>query len=166
MAVSSLSKEWIAAPFLRLLFQNLIAEERSDVRDASLSAWRTALFIMAGTSGWIESAIPQQLILEWYAIVMTPLGVAIDPSIFYRPSVLLDGDLPPERHNVDKNMLAQDPSLITSEVTLKARVSSATALAYLISSWPAGVSRKFCFPPISLTSSGFNRTWRNLSNQF
>ena len=41
-----------------------------------------------------------------------------------------------ERHNVDKNMLAQDLSLITVEVTLKARVAGATALAYLIVFWP------------------------------
>jgi len=139
MAVSSLSREWIAAPFLRLLFQNLIAEERSDIRDASLSAWRTALAIMTATPDWILSVITQQLVLEWYEIVMTPLGVSIDPTNFYRPTPAADGDLP-ERHNVDKNMLAQDPSLITPEVTLKARVSTATALAYLISSWPAKVS--------------------------
>lgn len=140
MAVPSLPRDWIAAPFLQLLFQNMIAEERSDIRDASLSAWRTALSIMSNTPGCIESVITQQLILDWYAIVMTPLGVAIDPSTFYHPSLAADGVAPPERHNVDKNMLAQDPSLITTEVTLKARVSVATALAYLISFWPAQVS--------------------------
>ncbi|RDB21258.1 putative helicase mot1 [Hypsizygus marmoreus] len=137
MAVSSLSREWIAAPFLRLLFQNLIVEERSDIRDASLSAWRTALSIMAVTPSWIQSTITQELVLEWYAIVMTPLGVSIDPSNFYYPSIGTIGDTPAERHNVDKNMLAQDPSLITPEVTLKARISAATALALMISSWPA-----------------------------
>lgn len=36
MAVPTLPRDWIAAPFLRLLFQNLIAEERSDIRDASI----------------------------------------------------------------------------------------------------------------------------------
>ncbi|KAF8078067.1 SNF2 superfamily chromatin remodeling protein [Lyophyllum atratum] len=145
MAVSSLSREWIAAPFLRLLFQNLIAEERSDIRDASLSAWRTALAIMTTTPDWILSIITQQLVLEWYEIVMTPLGVSIDPANFYRPTPAADGDLT-ERHNVDKNMLAQDPSLITPEVTLKARVSAATALAYLISSWPAKNMEDFFHP--------------------
>ncbi|KAF5386822.1 hypothetical protein D9615_001620 [Tricholomella constricta] len=149
MAVASLSREWLAAPFLRLIFQNLIAEERSDIRDASLSAWKTALSIMAATPGWITSVVTQQLVLEWYAIVMTPLGVAIDPSTFYRPTILADGELPPEQHNVDKNMLAQDLSLITYEVTLKARVSAATALAHLISSWP-GENMEDFFQPILL----------------
>ncbi|KAG5646696.1 hypothetical protein DXG03_002686 [Asterophora parasitica] len=149
MAVASLSRDWIAAPFLRLIFQNLIAEERSDIRDASLSAWKTALSIMNATPDWVTSVITQQLVLEWYAIVMTPLGVAIDPLTFYHPTTAADGDLPPERHNVDKNMLAQDLSLITPEITLKARVSAVTALAYLISSWPHENMEDF-FQPILL----------------
>ncbi|GLB35068.1 putative protein with domain of unknown function (DUF3535) [Lyophyllum shimeji] len=145
MAVSSLSREWIAAPFLRLLFQNLISEEHSDIRDASLSAWKTALSITASTPESLRGVITQQLVLEWYEIVMTPLGVSIDPTNFYRPTVAADGDAL-ERHNVDKNMLAQDPSLITPEVTLKARVAAATALAYLISSWPAENVETFFHP--------------------
>ena len=151
MTVSSLSRDWISTPFLRLLFQNLIVEERSDVRDASLVAWRTALSLMASTPGWIESVIPQQVVLEWYAIVMTPLGVPIDPSAFYYSSNEVDGDVTVERHNVDKNMLTQDPSLITPEVTLKARISAATALACLIFYWPNHVSFEQPSPPMMLT---------------
>ncbi|KAJ7771662.1 SNF2 superfamily chromatin remodeling protein [Mycena metata] len=149
MAVPTLPREWIAAPFLRLLFQNLIAEERADIRDASLAAWRTALTVLAGTPGWLDTVVTQELILQWYAIVMTPLGVAIDPATFYRPSVETAGSAAPERHNVDKNMLAQDPSLITNEVTLKARVAAATALAQLIVFWPVNAqSIEDIFQPI------------------
>ncbi|KAJ6547022.1 SNF2 chromatin remodeling protein [Mycena capillaripes] len=149
MAVPTLPRDWIEAPFLRLLFQNLIAEERADIRDASLAAWRTALTVLAGTLGWMDKVITQQLVLDWYAIVMTPLGVAIDPATFYRPSVETAGSVAPERHNVDKNMLAQDPSLITTEVTLKARVAAATALAQLIVFWPVNAqSIEDIFQPI------------------
>jgi TATA-binding protein-associated factor len=139
MVVPTLPRDWIAAPFLRLLFQNLIAEERTDVRDASLAAWRMALTVLAGTSGWLDTVVTQQLVLEWYAIMMTPLGVAIDASVFYRPSMEMAGNTVAERHNVDKNMLAQDQALITNEVTLKARVAAATALAQLILFWPSNV---------------------------
>jgi TATA-binding protein-associated factor len=150
MAVPTLPRDWIEAPFLRLLFQNLIAEERADIRDASLAAWRAALVVLAGTPGWLESVVTQQLVLEWYAIVMTPLGVAIDPATFYRPSVETSSSgAAPERHNVDKNMLAQDPSLITNEVTLKARVAAATALSQLIVFWPVNVKT----PHISVSHS-------------
>ncbi|KAK7035735.1 TBP associated factor [Favolaschia claudopus] len=138
MAVPTLPRDWIAAPFMRLLFQNIVAEEREDIRDASLSAWRTTLMVLAGTSGWLDTLVTQQLILEWYAIMMTPLGVAIDASTFYNPSIEAssNGGTVPERHNVDKNMLAQDPALITTEVTLKARITCAKALAQLIVLWP------------------------------
>ncbi|KAJ7491285.1 SNF2 superfamily chromatin remodeling protein [Mycena latifolia] len=151
MAVPTLPRDWIAAPFLRLLFQNLIAEERADIRDASLAAWRMALTVLAGTPGWMDTVVTQQLILDWYAIMMTPLGVAIDPATFYRPSMETAGNAAPERHNVDKNMLAQDPSLITNEVTLKARVAAATALAQLIVFWPINAqSIEDTFQPILL----------------
>ncbi|KAJ3516729.1 hypothetical protein NLJ89_g947 [Agrocybe chaxingu] len=151
MFVPSLPQDWIATPFLSLLFQNLICEERPDIRDASLSAWQTALSILTKSVGRMENVVTQQLILEWYAIVMTPLGVAIDASTFYNPSVPVSGALPLERHNVDKNMLAQDPSLITVSVTLKARVAAANALAYLMTCWPAEHNPvDQCFKPILL----------------
>lgn len=137
MNVPSLPRDWIAPPFLRLIFQNLIVEERSDIRDASLTAWRTAFSIMAAIPGRLEAVTDHQLILEWYAVMMTPFGVAIDSSTFYRPSMASEGEVTHERHNVDKNMLTQDLSLITTEVILKARVASATALAYLITFWPS-----------------------------
>lgn len=140
MEVPSLPRDWIAPPFLRLIFQNLIVEERPDIRDTSLVAWRTAFSIMAAIPGRLEASVDHQLILEWYAVVMTPFGVPIDSSSFYRPAMATEGELTHERHNVDKNMLTQDLSLITTEVILKARIASATALASLITFWPSEVS--------------------------
>ncbi|KAG8217266.1 hypothetical protein J3R82DRAFT_5359 [Butyriboletus roseoflavus] len=138
MTVSSLPRDWIATPFLRLLFQNLIVEERSDIRSASLSSWRTALEVISSTPGLIKRVVKQQTVLEWYAVMMTPLGVPIDASTFHHPTFAEDGtDAVPERHNVDKNMLAQDLSLVSSELILQARIASATALAYLIVYWPS-----------------------------
>ncbi|KAG6814294.1 hypothetical protein H0H92_013419 [Tricholoma furcatifolium] len=126
---------------------DLLVEERSDIRDASLIAWKMAVSIVAANPTWICNVITHELLLDWYAIVMTPLGVPLDSTRFYHTTVAADGEVPPERHNVDKNMLAQDSSLITSEVTLKARVSAATALAYLIPSWPASAMEGL-FQPI------------------
>jgi TATA-binding protein-associated factor len=141
MNVSSLPRDWIGAtPVLRLLFQNLIVEERSDIRSASLAAWYKALAILADVPGWLESVCSQQLVLDWYAILMTPLGVAIDSRGFYHPHMNQDGrEAALERHNVDKNMLAQDLALVSAETTLQARVASATALAQLIVFWPSSV---------------------------
>jgi TATA-binding protein-associated factor len=146
-------------PFLHLLYQNLIVEERAEIRDASLEAWKTALQIVSVMPGWIENNITPQIILGWYAIVMTPLGLPIDASAFYHPLVVVEGEAPPERHNVDKNMLAQDLSLITTEVILKARISGSTALALLMASWPADVNN---FRPLSYTCklTCFFSLWR------
>ncbi|KAF9483874.1 SNF2 superfamily chromatin remodeling protein [Pholiota conissans] len=151
MLVSSLPTDWVATPFVSLLFQNLVCEERSDIRDASLSAWKTALSILSLYPGRMENVITQQLILNWYAIVMTPIGIAIDTSAFHNPAIAVEGALPLERHNVDKNMLTQDLSLITVDVTLKARIATAKALASLMMHWPIEQNPiDQCFQPILL----------------
>jgi len=147
MIVPSLPKNWVATPFMSLLFQNLVCEELSDIRAASLSAWKTALSSLSSSPGRMDDVVTQQTILDWYAIVMTPLGVAIDTSAFYNPSITVAGAVPIERHNVDKNMLAQDLSLITAEITLKARIAAATALSYLMIFWPTKVMNYFVVPP-------------------
>ncbi|KAJ3895830.1 SNF2 chromatin remodeling protein [Lentinula edodes] len=151
MTVESLPRDWISVPFLRLLYQNMIVEERIEIRDASLEAWKTAIEITSAIPGWMESNLTQQLILDWYAIVMTPLGLPIDPVAFYHPVLVVEGESPPERHNVDKNMLAQDLSLITTEVIMKARIAGSTALALLITYWPTSTtSMEEVFQPILL----------------
>ncbi|KAF8969946.1 SNF2 superfamily chromatin remodeling protein [Flammula alnicola] len=151
MVVPSLPTDWVATPFVSLLFQNLVCEERSDIRDASLAAWKTALLILSSSPGRMENVITQQLILDWYSIVMTPIGVTIDASAFHSPSLTSEGAVPVERHNVDKNMLAQDLSLITIEVTFKARIATATALACLMVFWPIEQNPiDQCFKPILL----------------
>lgn len=167
MAVSSLPRDWIAAPFLRLLFQNLIVEERADIREATLVSWRTAVTILHEHAGWLASVASEQLLFEWYAIIMTPLGVAIDLSNWFTAATDRM-ETAPERHNVDKNMLSQDLSLVTIEITLKARVAAATALANLIVYWPTEVSlslRNQRSPPSNLRFLRI-KEWKLSSDQY
>ncbi|EIW85445.1 hypothetical protein CONPUDRAFT_80033 [Coniophora puteana RWD-64-598 SS2] len=146
MTVPSLPRDWIVTPFLCLLFQNLIVEERRDIRTTTLKAWQIALEIISGTPGWMREVAHQQVVLDWYAIIMTPLGVPINNVTFFNPVTNTDAD--GERHNVDKNMLAQDLSLVSVEVILQARIAAATALAYLIAYWPEKDSFEELFQPI------------------
>lgn len=134
----TLPNDWVSSPFFRLLIQNLIVEERSDVRNETMKVFETALKVMRSSPTWLESVATPQLILEWYTLAMTPLGVAIEPSTLYRPTdeILNGNGAAPERHNVDKNMLAQDLSLVSVEIVLRARVAAAKALAWLLSEWP------------------------------
>lgn len=136
MVVVSLSRDWISSPFLRLLMQNLVVEERADIREATLTAWRTALGVLNTSAEWMKSVVTPQELLDWYAMVMTPMGVPIDTTTFYTPS--LDDDIS-ERHNVDKNMLVQDLALVTVESVFKTRIAAATALAHLTVKWPEKV---------------------------
>ncbi|TRM59955.1 hypothetical protein BD626DRAFT_572350 [Schizophyllum amplum] len=134
MDVPTLPKDWISAPFMQLLYQNLLVEERADIREASLHAWRTALSIINGTQGWLQALVQQDQLLGWFDTAMTPIGVPIPTACFYQPSMHTDGSI--ERHNVDKNMISQDQSLINPEIVWKARIACATALAGLIIAWP------------------------------
>jgi len=60
---------------------------------------------------------------------MTPLGTPIDLNqIFHYKSIGAE--------HVDKNMLNQDLSLVTSETILRARVAASKALAIILSLWP------------------------------
>lgn len=141
MAVPSLPRDWLSAPFLQLLFQNMVVEERADIRDATLTAWRLVLDILRSTPGWLESIASQPLLLQWYDIMMTPMGTPINIAAFYDPNLAKSAmDQGAERHNVDKNMIAQDLSLISAETVIAARIAAATAMAYVIASWPVMVS--------------------------
>jgi TATA-binding protein-associated factor len=133
MVVSTLSKDWVNVPFLCLLFQNMAIEEHSDIRDATLAAWKTALQVLGQS---MSTVISQQLVLQWYEISMTPLGAPINTASFYTPALSTDG----ERHNVDKHMLMQDLALVSMESIFKARIAASTGLAQLLVYWPDDVS--------------------------
>ncbi|KAK0183900.1 SNF2 superfamily chromatin remodeling protein [Armillaria mellea] len=136
MMVPSLPRDWIDLAFLRLLFQNLVVEERTDIREATLKTWRLTLSVVTSMDQTlIVSMVTPPILLEWYAIIMTPIGVPIDPTTFYRTTEPMDGENLPERHNVDKNMLSQELGLVSIETTLKARIAAATASAQLIAFW-------------------------------
>lgn len=137
MSISSLSQEWIGVPFLSLLFQNLVVEERPDIRAATLATWKAAMPIVCSSVERAELSVPQPTLLGWYQTLMMPIGVPIDASTFYHASLSDGGG---ERHNVDKHMLAQDLSLVTADVVMQARLASASAQAALIAAWPATVS--------------------------
>lgn len=136
MSVPSLPRDWLSVQFLQLLFQNMIVEERTDIRDATLAAWRMLLSTLSAKPGWLESLVSQAQLLQWYNVMMTPLGTPVDISTFYDPALAKSLDQGTERHNVDKNMIAQDLSLISTETVIAARVAAATSMAYVMAVWP------------------------------
>lgn len=112
-----------------------MVEERDDIRLATLDLWETCLEVIKKADGWMQSIVTQQVIFEWYSLAMTPLGQPVDQTLLYHPLVNSPNG-GPERHNVDKNMLSQDLTLVSSEIVLRARVATAKAFAWLLVAWP------------------------------
>ena len=100
-----------------LLFQNLMLEERSDIRELSFSA------LCAGIEQVCHEASRYDVPIEdWYEMVMTPVGAALDPKLFIGATA---------GHNIDKHMMAGDMSLVTRPMVLQTRIAAAKALARL-----------------------------------
>ncbi|KAI9477717.1 MAG: hypothetical protein EXX96DRAFT_567910 [Benjaminiella poitrasii] len=79
------ASEWVDERVYRLIFQNLIVEEKPAIIEKALAVWKgltisgkvdTAL-ILQGTQNWLGS---------WFEITMTPIGQPLDTAAyFYKP---------------------------------------------------------------------------------
>lgn len=133
LAVPALIGDWISQPFLRLLYQNLIVEERSDVRDTTFSVWKRAIDCLKQMSQ-LENTV-RDVVLPWFTVLMNPIGSALDVTLFYQPPGSAN-----QLHNVDKPMLIQDLSLVSEEAVIRGRVMGCKAIGYCIAEWPTEVS--------------------------
>lgn len=79
------SAEWVDERVYRLVFQNLIVEEKVDIIEKTLAVWKgltiggkvETQLILQGTQNWLGS---------WFEITMTPIGQPLDTtSYFYKP---------------------------------------------------------------------------------
>ena len=138
LALPTIDHSWADSRLLRLLFQNLVVEERLDVRQATSTAWKECLRLgRVNPAKLIKDAEPHLAI--WFKILMNPIGFALDSSWFWSAKVSYNGQSG-FVHNVDKAMLAQDLSLISVEAIMKGRIAGAVAMGELIDSWSVGVS--------------------------
>jgi TATA-binding protein-associated factor len=145
ITVDRLPRSWIDDRVFRLIYQNLVVEERLDIRSATSMTWQAAF--TAVEPDFVPTHILPRL-SEWFAMAMTPMGVPLDASLFFRPvadktaaSKSKTGYTGPT-YNVDKHMMAGDLSLVTIESVLRARIGAAEALAGITKFEPSGVSLK------------------------
>lgn len=118
--------DWLDDRVFRLLFQNLIVEEKPRIREATSTAWQAAIEVIAKTPGKVEALLAPHL-PAFMKILMTPLGTPFDFSLFFSPvaaSVSTDGS----RYNVDKSILNQDLSLVGVDTVIRGRLGAAHAL--------------------------------------
>ncbi|KAL0076434.1 hypothetical protein J3Q64DRAFT_1852898 [Phycomyces blakesleeanus] len=79
------SSEWVDERVYRLVFQNLVVEEKPEVLKKTLDVWRGLTIgghveqqlVLQGTGNWLGS---------WFEIAMTPVGQPLDVAThFYKP---------------------------------------------------------------------------------
>ncbi|CAG8807575.1 36056_t:CDS:2, partial [Racocetra persica] len=154
-------EEWVDYRTFRLVFQNMIVEEKNDVLELSLQVW-SALVSHVSKSGQENkiNTFTAPYIRTWFMIIMTPLGTPIDRRLFFIP----DGPVPMETsptavsstnlrrrsqgriqtndgddvaaHNIDTGMLQQDFALVSVDIVLRGRVTASKGLGMLMSHWP------------------------------
>lgn len=138
LELPSIDPSWVDERLLRLLFQNLILEERAEIRAASESAWVACLVhaqrVPSGLSQLVAHAQPH--LGAWFSLLYSPVGTPISPALLWSPTASLSGQ-GGVTYNVDKPMLNQDLALVSIESITRGKVSGATALGRLLATWPA-----------------------------
>ncbi|KZT44191.1 hypothetical protein SISSUDRAFT_1068609 [Sistotremastrum suecicum HHB10207 ss-3] len=141
LTVPNLPKDWVSSAFLWLLLQNIMLEEKPEIREVTLDTWKIATKTLASVPYLLEATVLHNIVSEWWGLVMQPWGIPLNPSLFYRISKPLheNADVNAESHNVDKAMMDQDLSLVSPELIMQNRIAAATALGYLLYLWPSEV---------------------------
>ena len=116
-------QSWLLNDCFATLFETIVLEERADIRDICLTAFDYGLQETKRTSGKV--LINPSDVLDWYSIVMSPIGAGIDDRLIRHVDAKRWG------HNIDKAMMAGDLSLVTTESILATRVSAAKALSII-----------------------------------
>ena len=128
LSAQTVAHDWVDERLVRLLFQNLVVEERTNIREATARAWTRTLAVLG------ERLAPclAPHIGTLFAIVMTPIGTPIDFALFYRPARSQSA------HDVDKGILSQDLTLVGVDAVIRGRLGAAGMLGDMLAALPAG----------------------------
>lgn len=130
----SLPHDWVNDAFIRLLFQNMLVEERTSIRDATTRVWTHTLQVLGPRIA--EFVAPHLPTL--FCLVMTPIGTPMDTSLFYVPP------LARTEHNIDRGILAQDLTLVGMDTVLRGRIGAASALGEVLAHIPSAMLKESC----------------------
>ncbi|SCV74101.1 BQ2448_6533 [Microbotryum intermedium] len=127
---------WADDRLLRLLFQNLVVENKAEIRASSARAWQVLLSALSsGTGPMARLASPH--IATWFTLVSMPIGTPLNTAFFWSARTSLSGT-GGYVYNVDRPMISQDLALVSVEGVTKTRLAAAVALGQLIAAWPFG----------------------------
>ncbi|WFD29083.1 TATA-binding protein-associated factor mot1 [Malassezia sp. CBS 17886] len=121
---------WVDDRLVRLLFQNMIVEERPAIRDATVRVWGRVLGVLAADEARAEACLVPH-IATLFRIIMIPIGTPMDFSLFYVPARRTE-------HDIDRGMMSQDLSLVGVDTMLRARLGAASAIGEVLGRLRAG----------------------------
>ncbi|KAF9103655.1 TATA-binding protein-associated factor mot1 [Mortierella sp. AM989] len=142
--------EWVDERVVRMVFQNLIVEEKKDILAVSLTVMKALIDHMtASESSASITTIVGPHLQKLFTTLLTPIGTPLDTHLFYSPTgqgtaVVVEA---PSRgrkaqaaqshsHNVDMGMLKQDLALVSTESVIRCRLNASKALGLIMAGWP------------------------------
>ncbi|KAG0337819.1 TATA-binding protein-associated factor mot1, partial [Podila horticola] len=149
LSLKSIS-EWVDERVVRMVYQNLIVEEKKEVLELSLTVMKALIEHMSSTesSPFLVSVLGPHL-QTIFTTLLTPIGTPFDIKLFYSPSghgtvALVEtparGRKGPtaqgHSHNVDIGMLKQDLSLVSTASVIRCRLTASKALGLVMAGWP------------------------------
>lgn len=120
---------WVDDRLVRLLFQNMIVEEKAPIRDATAKVWAHVLDILEQDPDRFARLILPH-IPTLFKIVMMPIGEPADHALFYAPGQTAAGAR--IGHDVDKGILSQDLTLVGIDTVIRGRLGAASALGEIV----------------------------------
>ncbi|KAF9426594.1 TATA-binding protein-associated factor mot1, partial [Entomortierella beljakovae] len=137
--------EWVDERVVRMVYQNLILEEKNDILNLSLEVMKALIEHMLSSGSSVSVVGPH--LQKFFTILLTPIGTPLDTSLFYSPTgqgVQLITEISNRRkaqptqshsHNVDIGMLKQDLALVSTESVIRCRLSASKALGLIMAGW-------------------------------
>ncbi|KAI0220992.1 TATA-binding protein-associated factor mot1 [Massospora cicadina] len=125
---------WIDYRVLRLVFQNIILEEKVSIFEESGALWRLMMRRL-GEAPQAFYEVIRSCVPNWFAILMTPLGTPINQQLLF-VAHRERGDGLETNHNIDLGMLNQDLALVSQEVVMRNRIAGGRALGELMKVLP------------------------------
>ncbi|KAF9189260.1 TATA-binding protein-associated factor mot1 [Haplosporangium sp. Z 11] len=144
--------EWVDERVIRMVYQNLIVEEKKEILDLSLTVM-TALIehMSASETSASMTAIVGPHLQTFFSILLTPIGTPLETRLFYSPTGHLTTTsivtqtqgrgrkaqaAQSHSHNVDIGMLKQDLSLVSTASVIRCRLTASKALGLIMAGWP------------------------------
>ncbi|KAF9286646.1 TATA-binding protein-associated factor mot1 [Linnemannia elongata] len=143
--------EWVDEKVVRMVYQNLIVEEKKDILELSLTVMTALIAHMGSTesAASITSVMGPHL-QSMFTLLLTPIGTPLETRLFYSPTgqgvITLVATTPARgrkaqsaqthSHNVDIGMLKQDLALVSTASVIRCRLTASKALGLVMASWP------------------------------